>query len=63
MEELVTTLAKIQDAEFVTTTCIEAPMTNLTTTKRILSYAKERLVKATQVLLKMVSRLYYLYMQ
>ncbi|KAG0729033.1 Kinetochore-associated protein 1 [Chionoecetes opilio] len=48
MDELLATLEKICDAEFVTTLCIEAPMTNLASTKRILGYAKERLAKATQ---------------
>lgn len=49
MEELLSTLEKINDANFVTTMCVEAPMTNLSTTKRILTYAKERLARATQV--------------
>lgn len=49
MDELLATLEKIQDASFVTTICVDAPMTNLATTKRILSYAKERLARATQV--------------
>ncbi|XP_063874801.1 kinetochore-associated protein 1-like [Scylla paramamosain] len=48
MEELLATLEKIRDAGFVTTICIEAPMTNLASTKRILSYAKERLAQAAQ---------------
>lgn len=48
MEELLSTLEKINDANFVTTMCVEAPMTNLSTTKRILTFAKERLAQATQ---------------
>lgn len=49
MDELLSTLEKISDASFVTTICVEAPMTNLSTTKKILTYAKERLAQAAQV--------------
>nr|XP_045608733.1 kinetochore-associated protein 1-like [Procambarus clarkii] len=48
IEELLLTLDKINDSEFVTTLCIEAPLPDLIITKKILNYAKERLANSTQ---------------
>ncbi|XP_071532362.1 kinetochore-associated protein 1 [Panulirus ornatus] len=48
IEELLFTLEKIQDAEFVTSLCIVAPLPDLITTKKILNYAKGRLTNTAQ---------------
>ncbi|XP_064111432.1 kinetochore-associated protein 1-like [Macrobrachium nipponense] len=47
-EKLLDALGTIRDVEFVTTLCVEAPLPDLVTTKKILNYAKERLASATQ---------------
>ncbi|CAL4063302.1 unnamed protein product, partial [Meganyctiphanes norvegica] len=48
VEELLLTLDNITDSQFVTSLCIEAPLPDISTTKRILNYAKERLANTTQ---------------
>ncbi|KAG7167662.1 Kinetochore-associated protein 1-like [Homarus americanus] len=45
-EELLATLGKIQDSEFVTSLCIQASLPDLVTTKMVLNYAKGRLVNS-----------------
>ncbi|XP_076037805.1 kinetochore-associated protein 1-like [Oratosquilla oratoria] len=46
IEELLKILSQIKDVEFVTRLCVEAPLPDIPTTKRILNYAKERLGSA-----------------
>lgn len=48
VEELLLSLGKITDSQFVTSLCIEAPLPDISTTKRILNYAKERLANTSQ---------------
>lgn len=48
-DELLATLGKIRDAEFVTVLCVEAALPDIITTKKILNYAKERLANTTKV--------------
>lgn len=47
-DELLATLGKIRDAEFVTVLCVEAALPDIITTKKILNYAKERLANTTK---------------
>lgn len=48
-EVLLQSLEKIKDAEFVTSLCISAQLPDITTTKKILNYAKERLARTAKV--------------
>ncbi|XP_068231319.1 kinetochore-associated protein 1 [Palaemon carinicauda] len=47
-EKLLESLGTIRDVEFVTTLCVDAPLPDLATTKKILNYAKERLAGTAQ---------------
>lgn len=48
-EVLLQSLEKIKDAEFVTSLCIGAQLPDITTTKKILNYAKDRLARTAKV--------------